>query len=348
MEIRQPEFFDDDELSLVPSTEEEPKEEEKEEGEIETPGKEEEEEEEISTTVTAEDAEFYNTHFELWKERGVLALPDDYKFEASEEGLNKALEDSRAYIKEQVLDELSSSLPAKGIELLNFMIETGSDDISAFIESQREPDFSTLEVDEENEDLQENLVRLYLKNTTKYSDDRIEKEITRYKLDKELFTQATEARTELAAIQAEARENAKKAAADAEAERKRQAKEATEHFHKTVSELTEYNGLQFTKEDARNITESIFKPIKDSQGNVTTKFNQKLEEVLRDPKKTAVLAKLLEKDLNLEQFKKPLEKKAAATLKQKLDRAALPVPKGKSTTDANGFDWDSVTLVRNK
>ena len=348
---RQPEFFEDDEeIFLAPVDEEE-------EDKQETPPNppvEEEEEEEIDKTVVAEKDEeedfdnIYKVNFDLLKESGALVLPEDFEFEATEEGFSKALEASREHIREQVISDLTSNLPKAGVDLLNYMLETGTDDISAFLESQKEPDFEALEIAEDDEAIQEDVLRIYLSSTTKYSPERIEKEIARYKLDGDLFTQASDAKTELAAMQ----KDYKAALAEQEKERSRLEKEqydnAVKSFSKVIEDNSEIFGLEFSKEDAKRLTESVFKPFKTKEGQVTTKFNVKLQEALSDPKKTAVLAKLLESDLNLEALKKPLQNKVAKDVKVKLEKATNGYLKGKTPQTKGGFDWDSASLVKYK
>lgn len=351
---REPEFFEDDDLSLAPIEDEVDDEVETETETPPTPA-EEEEEEEIDTTVRAEEEEtstdddnIYKVNYELLKESGALVLPEDFEFEATEEGFSKALEASKEHIKTQVIEELTGSLPKAGVELLNYMLQTGTDDISGFLEAQKEPDFETLEFTEEDEAVQEDLVRIYLANTTKYSPERIEKEISRYKLDGELYTQASEAKTELATMQKEYKE----ALIEQDKERQRLEKEqydnAVKSFAKTIEDNTELYGMTFSKEDAKNLTDSVFKPVKTKDGRVTTKFNMKLQEALTDPKKTAVLAKLLESDLNLESVKKPMQTKVVKDVKSKLDKAVSGYLKGKTPQTKGGFDWGSATLVKQK
>lgn len=350
---REPEFFEDDELSLAPIDAEEREVEEVEESEEITdnpPTPEEEEEETIDTTVRADEDEdnIYKVNFELLKESGALVLPEDFEFEATEEGFTKALEASKDHIRTQVLDELTSQLPKSGVELLNYMLQTGTDDISAFLEAQKEPDFETLEFAEEDETIQEDVIRVYLSNTTKYSPERIEKEISRYKLDGELYTQASEAKTELAAMQKEYKEQMVEMEKERAKKEKEQYDAAVASFSKTIESTSEFNGIPFTKEDAKRLTESVFKPVKTKEGRVTTKFNMKLEEALMDPKKTAVLAKLLEADLNLESFKKPMQTKVVKDVKTKLDKAVNSYMKGKTPQTKGGFDWESASLVKNR
>lgn len=349
---RNPEFFDDEEFTLAPIDAPEEVETETEEVETEEPEVEEEFKEEKVTeteveTVTEDDDNIFKINYDLLKEAGVLALPDDYTFDPSEDGLRKAVEESKEGLKNQLLEELTSQLPSTGVEILQFMLDTGSQNINEYLAMKAEPKFETLEVAEDDTDTQEQLMRVYLQSTTKFSEDKIEKEITKYKLDNDLYSRATEAKDELAEMQKQREAEFLEAEKQNKIERETQLKEATKVFSSTISSSTDINGIPFSKDEATVLTDSVFKPIKTKSGQITTRFNLKLEEALSDPKKTAILAKILEKDFNFDFIQKTTTTKVTKNLQEKLDRA-VQAKKGVTVKTKGGFDWDSVTLVPNK
>lgn len=350
--VREPEFFEDD-FSLIREDDNTPS------VENDDPEEVEEEEEEIPQEVPQEvlqpkmevevdvDENVFQVHYDMLKDTGILILPEDYKFEPTEEGLKSALEASKEMIWQEVAKEREANLDPTGKALLEYLSEGNGRDIEGFISLYSQPDFSKLTIEEDDDDLQENIMRVYLKNTTKYSEEKIEKEIAKYKLDNETYTRSTEALQELAEMQEmqkkEFLENSKRQ----EENRIKELDEARKMFSKTIQSSKDIKGIPFSPEDSVVLTDAIFKPIKDNEGNVTTKFNQKLMSALNDPSKTAILAKILEKDFDFTFMQRDVKTKVNSDLKSKLEKS-IKTRTGTSVTSKSGFDWDSVSLIKEK
>lgn len=313
---------------------------EEEEIETETPEVIESEEEHVEVPLEEDEDEVIKANFEFLKTQGALFLPDDYEFKATAEGLEKAVADSAENFRQAAIGEMFEAMPQEGRDLLQYYLNGGTD-VKSFMELYAEVDLE--KVDLESEESQEWAVRQLLKETTKFSDARIERTIEQYKDDMRLKEEANEALPELIAL----RDARKKEFIESEkirnAEIRKKAEEQRLEFQNILSSVKEINGIPYTKEDSVKAIAAIYNPVRLSDGSVTTMFNYRLEKALSDPKTVALLNKLLESDFKLDTVVRKKTTDATESLKKKL-KDAQKFKGGVDTRTTGDFDFSKATL----
>lgn len=285
-----------------------------------------------------DDTEVFKSAFDLYKERGLITLPDDYKFEPTEEGFQKALDDSAEAFRNSVIEDLKTDLPAEGLALVKYMREGGKD-ISKFIEVYSKPDYATMELS--TDEARKAVLTDYYKRTTKWSDERITKQLINLDVTGDLEDEANTAKGELAALDEEEKQNLVKTAAAQATARKAAEQEAFNSLSKVLEESKDINGYPVSKTDVNTVIPFLLKPIKLQDGRITTAYNQKHNELMQNPKTAVLLAKLMASNLDLSVLSKKQETVTTKTVKQKLQSALNH--KGSAGAD-NGAedDWDEI------
>lgn len=263
--------------------------------------------------VLEEDVEYMQGIYEYLKEQKVLNLPDDYEFEPTEEGLQAALDASKNSIKDSLYDSLYDEMPPQGKELIEFF-KSGGQDVSQFIQMYQEPNYEEIAV--EDEEIAKALIYNHYKKTTRFTDERIEKEIRRLENSNELLEEGEVARQELAKNQESEREALKKKAAEQKEERQKQLEEAKKSVE-DVLKTRKIKGIQIDEKEAKALESVIFTPVKTESG-VTTNLMIKLQKALSNPEDLLLLAKLADEDFNLDFLVPQAKVKAGKDLSKKL------------------------------
>lgn len=291
---------------------------------------------------TEEEDDYLKVNFDYLKQMGALILPDDYEFKATEKGFQKALEDSKVNAQRLIFEQMFEELPQQGREVLNYFYQGGRD-IQGFLKLYEAPDYAAMDVTD-NEAVQEAIVREHRRKTTKFSEAKIEKELETLKDSYRLAEEAEEARQELANLskaEKEAKLEADRAASIAERQAIQQEITELGGLLKTVKEV---NGIPIENKDASLIINSLYKPIKLTDGTTTTSFNFKLTRALADPKLRALLAKLVETDFDFSTLARKTETKAAIALKERLKESQRQMggrlPRGTGNFDVSTADLD--------
>ena len=262
-----------------------------------------EEEIETKSDDTNEDSNIFSVYFEDLKEKEFLDLPEDFEFKGTEDSLKEAITLSKERMREKEKEDLVSSFQ-------EFVYQN----LDAIQNTYTGVDFENIDLTDES--VQKDVVRYYLKKTTKFKDEQIEKKINQYEQFAELEEEAKANLEELKKIDVEEKAEVAKQAVEYEKARKKAQKDADALFQKTLKEMDEVSGIKVNKD---KVFQSLYKPVKLEDGTVTNSFNIKLQEALTDPKKVIFLAHLLENNLELEKIEEAqVATKAAKTLKQKL------------------------------
>jgi hypothetical protein len=293
-----------------------------------------------TATEPIEEDEVIKANFEFLRTKGALLLPEDYEFEATEEGFEKAVADADAYRQEAIIAEMFSAMPQQGKELLQYYLNGGTD-VQAFVSMYSEPDITT--VDLEDEDAQERIVKQLFKETTRFSDAKIQKIVDSYKDDMRLKEEAEEAIPELTRLRDERRQQFIEEERIKDQKLKAQAAQARQELYTTLSGISDINGIPYSKEDVNKTMASIYNPVKLTDGSVTTMFNYRLQQTLADPKKIALLNKLMEEDFKFDFITRKKTSAAANILKNKLKESQKF--KGSAVTPSgSGFDFNAAKL----
>lgn len=264
---------------------------------------------ETETETSTEDKDdIYQVYFEDLKEKEFLDLPEDFEFKGTEESLKEALEVSKTRIAEKTREEIVAGFQDfvyKNLEQIQNTYNT--------------VDFE--QVDLSDEATQKEVVKYYLKKTTKFKDEQIEKKVNQLEQFAELEDEAKSALEELKVLDKEEKAQLAKQAAEYEAAQAKARQDADKLFRKTLKETDEVSGIKINKD---KVFSSLYNTIKLEDGTVTTSFNKNLQEVLSDPKKTIFLAHLLENNFELNKIEDTkVNTKAAKVLKEKLRQAGL-------------------------
>jgi len=273
-------------------------------------------------------------------ESGKLLLPEDYEYESSKEGLSKAFEDSEKYRNQLAFQEAVKFLISeKGIdyvkvqktrEELSNLEDTDSLDTDSKLELIRQSyQLKGLEEDEIDELLEEAVEdEKYLEREVKIASRLLKKE-----KEKELLEEAQKP-------------------LKAKEEEEKVFKESQELLKNTLEEKNEINGYILSKENKPKIYNAIYKPIKTKEGNVTTEFNKRLEDVLNHPEKILVLADLLinmdEKGFKFDSLMLKAESQATdkvkKTLRQLKDKSGKSKVTGRTSQSSKEFDLSKASI----
>lgn len=299
------------------------------------------EEEEEETTEEVELSEIGKTMSSLL-EKGILLLPDDYEYEDTEEGLQKAFEDSENFRNQLAFQEAVKYLTSKeGLDA--FKIEKSIKKI----ESYQNMDTETLKVDEKLE-----VIREFYKSK-EYEDADIDS------LIEDLAENDTKLAKELGiAVKYLEKEEKKrievetKNAADKKVAQEKAYKESQNILKNKLQTTSDYNGYVINDANKDRIFNAIYKPIKLDDGNITTEFNNKLTEVLNDPDKVLVLADLLlnstEKGFDFSKMQKKAETIATKNIKKSIrdfkNTNVKNKTNGKSGQSQSDFDLSKASL----
>jgi len=212
---------------------------------------------EEKTEDSKDDAPEMSLIEEIVAQMGYDDLGED--FEESTEGLIKltnALSERRAT---ETLDELFNSMPTLK---QHFEYLRSGGDPNAFMETVKEPDWSTMAVDEKNA---KDVLRSYFKargDEDAFIDDMIEA----YEDKKQLTVKAEQAKEALAKVQEKKREQLVEAQKEqAELERKK-SEEIWNTVKSTVMDSTELAGIPITEREKAKFIEFISAPV-DAKGN---------------------------------------------------------------------------------
>lgn len=128
-------------------------------------------------------------------------------------------------------------------------------------------------------------------------------------------------------------------------EQKLRAKQQEEQFRTSIKDTLdsnkEINGIKFTDKDKNNLITFLTKKEKLEDGRVVTGFQKKLSESFSDPKKIALLAKILSDDFNFSSFEKSAITRKTKEIKRNIEQRQSMRPTG-SGSSSGGNDLASL------
>jgi hypothetical protein len=183
------------------------------------------------------------------KEEQVQKLVDEYK-----NGMQKGIQD---YIdsQPQVVHDILNGLKEAGEYVpLNQLIQTQSE--LTELENVSEDDLK------DNEELQEELISINLSETTKFSPEKIKKEIIRLKTSGELADEAIEAHQGLIKIRAEQKKHITEKAKQDKIVADKQRKEYFDKVNKVIDDTKElFPGTKLSETQKKELKDFLSKPI---------------------------------------------------------------------------------------
>ena len=295
-----------------------------------------EEEGESKTPKDPTSASFYDDVYKDLKEAGI------FKHAELEDG--EELDADRLYElqQEEIEAEVTSRLDAWASQELDedakafikFKIQGG--DTSEFFKTYQSTSEITLG-DIEDEDYQDNLIRYQLQKEG-WDKDEIEDrlEFLTESNKKSKFAERYHDRL------IKEQEKEKQALVKQTEEQKIRAKQQEEQFRSSIKDTLdankEINGIKFTDKDKGNLINFLTKREKLEDGRVITGFQRKLSESFNDPKKIALLAKILNDDFDFSSFEKSAITKKTKEIKRNIEQRQSMRPTGSgSSSGANSL-----------
>jgi hypothetical protein len=242
-------------------------------------------------------------------EQGSLFLPEDYEYEPTKEGISKALEDSESYRNETAFQEAIKWLISE--EGLDFVkIKSIKENMNAF------DNVDSLDTDSKIDIIK----NMYQKQGMDESEiDEITEELI-YD-DKLLNSQLKLA----VRVSKKEKENELKEITDEPITRKqnseREQRENQQLIKSTLGK-DEINGYVLPSPNREKIYKSLYSPVKNNQGDITTEFTERLKMAMGHPETLVVLADLLlsidDKGFNFKTLNSIAETKSTNTLKKSI------------------------------
>ena len=294
-----------------------------------------EEEGETKKESTADNT-FYEDVYKDLKEAGIfkhIELEDGEELDA-----DRLYELQQEEIEAEVTSRLnawaSQELDEDAKAFIKFKIQGG--DTSEFFKTYQNTSEITLG-DIEDEDYQDNLIRYQLQKEG-WDKDEIEDrlEFLTESNKKSKFAERYHDRL------IKEQEKEKQALVKQAEEQKIRVKQQEEQFRASIKDTLdtnkEINGIKFTDKDKGNLINFLTKREKLEDGRVITGFQRKLSESFNDPKKIALLAKILNDDFDFSSFEKSAITKKTKEIKRNIEQRQSMRPTGSgSSSGANSL-----------
>ena len=294
-----------------------------------------EEEDETKKESTTDNA-FYEDVYKDLKEAGIfkhVELEDGEELDA-----DRLYELQQEEIEAEVTSRLdawaSQELDEDAKAFIKFKIQGG--DTSEFFKTYQNTSEITLG-DIEDEDYQDNLIRYQLQKEG-WDKDEIEDrlEFLTESNKKSKFAERYHDRL------IKEQEKEKQALVKQAEEQKIRVKQQEEQFRASIKDTLdtnkEINGIKFTDKDKGNLINFLTKKEKLEDGRVITGFQKKLSESFNDPKKIALLAKILNDDFDFSSFEKSAITKKTKEIKRNIEQRQSMRPTGSgSSSGANSL-----------
>ena len=294
------------------------------------------EEEDETKKESTTDNTFYEDVYKDLKEAGIfkhIELEDGEELDA-----DRLYELQQEEIEAEVTSRLdawaSQELDEDAKAFIKFKIQGG--DTSEFFKTYQNTSEITLG-DIEDEDYQDNLIRYQLQKEG-WDKDEIEDrlEFLTESNKKSKFAERYHDRL------IKEQEKEKQALVKQAEEQKIRAKQQEEQFRVSIKDTLdtnkEINGIKFTDKDKNNLINFLTKKEKLEDGRVITGFQRKLSESFNDPKKIALLAKILNDDFDFSSFEKSAITKKTKEIKRNIEQRQSMRPTGSgSSSGANSL-----------
>ena len=294
------------------------------------------EEEDETKKESTTDNTFYEDVYKDLKEAGIfkhVELEDGEELDA-----DRLYELQQEEIEAEVTSRLdawaSQELDEDAKAFIKFKIQGG--DTSEFFKTYQNTSEITLG-DIEDEDYQDNLIRYQLQKEG-WDKDEIEDrlEFLTESNKKSKFAERYHDRL------IKEQEKEKQALVKQAEEQKIRAKQQEEQFRASIKDTLdtnkEINGIKFTDKDKGNLINFLTKKEKLEDGRVITGFQRKLSESFNDPKKIALLAKILNDDFDFSSFEKSAITKKTKEIKRNIEQRQSMRPTGSgSSSGANSL-----------
>ncbi len=286
----------------------------------------------IVADTTVDDDDDAAPYYDVLVQKGVLDLPEDFEFDGTYAGLEKAIEASDANKLNKVVNSLWNSLPEDFRPLLKYGLDGGKN-LKTYLETFAPVSYD--ELDLSSSENQKKVMYDYYKNTSNYDDAKIERMIRRLEDTDDLEAEALDAKEELLQLKTQrAQEFETQAQKEREAEAERMKQQAN-MLASVIDSESEF-------EDARKnkLKGFFFNQVQDGK-KTTTEFVRVLNSVMENPKHLVQLANVLadydsNKGLNFERLSKKAKTEGVNSLKQTLQSKLNPKSQVRTSSNKSG------------
>lgn len=290
-----------------------------------------------------EDSEIPKAYYEFLKNNNVLFLEDDYEFDGTAAGLETALVKTRENLAAQAINALWSKLNPDFQAALKYNLDGGTDFskfASTYGTSTDYSDYDLSKIDD-----QKAIVAKYYKETSNYSDERINKFINKLIETEDLYDEAEEAKDYLKKLTEK-----RKADLLEQTEKERAARESQiEEWRKTV--INTVDSSDIPKSRKSKVQSFLLNPVQ-REGAVSTDFERTLTAIFQNPQHYVQLADLLynydtKKGLDLTRFVDKNKTQATSKFQKELEEAMKSGGKLKGGTVQKPIanttlDWENI------
>ena len=294
------------------------------------------EEDKSKEKTSTADGSIYEDVYKDLKEAGIFKhveleegeeLDADRFYELQQEEYDKEVEERLSTWATKDLDEDAQAF-------IKFKLQGGN--TSEFFKTYQNTSEITLG-DIEDEDYQDSLIRYQLQKEG-WDRDEIEDrlEFLTESNKKSKFAEKYHDRL------VQEQEKEKQALVKQAEEQKTRARQQEEQFKTSIKETLdtnkEINGIKFSDKDKNGLINFLTKKEKLEDGRIVTGFQRKLSESFSDPKKIALLAKILNDDFDFSSFEKSAITKKTKEIKRNIEQRQSMRPSGSgSSSGANSL-----------
>lgn len=280
--------------------------------------------------------------FSLFKEEGVLSLPDDFEFDGTPEGFKKALEQTAQNIRAEATKSLTDAIPQEFRQILAYVM-AGGRDLDAVVNAFDPVDFD--DEDLADPDVQKQILYQYYKTTTTMPDEKIASMVSKLEKLGNLKEEVEDAVEYMAKFRQEQQE---KLVAEQEALKAQREKERQEFDSGVISAL---ESSELPKDRKARVRNFMYSPITRGPQGTDTDFNRAIRSALTNPAHRVQLADMLmdydpEKGFTFERFVSKGKSAANTEFRKKLDEALSPKERVSRTSpvksDVSQIDWSKL------
>jgi len=282
--------------------------------------------------------------YEKLSEEGILSVSQDFEFDGSVESFDKALDETYGNLQRQARDSFLESIPEEYRAAVKFGMTTGQP-IQEFVQNYSTDVSDQLQnLDLSDQENQKQVVARYLKDTTKYSDERINKMISALETSGMLEQEAEANRLELINLEEEKKIQFEQRQQDLERQQEEQERELRHTFSSIIDEME-------ILEDKRRGKLKAFlnnKQLRRGQ-QPSTQFQRTIAKVQQNPEHIVQLADILmdydpEQGFNFKRLEQKVKTKNNSNIKSRLDGVFNPSDQARSGRYTPGstssFDWE--------
>lgn len=222
--------------------------------------------------------------YDIMSKSGLLTLPEEFKFDGSVDKLAEALDITKQNMQLEMAQNLWDKLPDNFKVLLEYGLAGGTDlnKVTEVVEGQ----VDTSKLDVENEKDQRYIVETYLKKTTKFTQDKINKRINMLYESDMLEDEANDNLKELKAFQEEER----KKLVQSEIDRKQLEKEELTKAYEVFTDIT--SKLDIAEPRKKQILQAVWDTAKYDGKNNTSLVEHIDNQIRNNPEHFAQLVNI--------------------------------------------------------